>query len=81
MSDLNEIVKRRIDYKTLKMDEAKLNANPIEQLRTWLVEADEAGAKEPNAMALATASTDGTPSVRMVLLRKVEDRGLFFFQA
>lgn len=79
MSDSNEIVKRRIDYKTSKMDETQLNASPIEQMRLWLEEADAAGVKEPNAMALATASTDGTPSVRMVLLREVDERGLFFY--
>ena len=58
---------------------AALDADPLVELRRWLEEAREAGLHEPEAMALATATTAGAPSVRMVLLRGLDERGLCFF--
>ncbi len=58
---------------------AGLDADPLVELRRWLEEAREAGLHEPEAMALATATPAGTPSVRMVLLRGLDERGLSFF--
>jgi pyridoxamine 5'-phosphate oxidase len=58
---------------------AGLDADPLVELRRWLEEAREAGLHEPEAMALATATPWGTPSVRMVLLRGLDERGLSFF--
>ncbi len=49
-------------------------ADPLEQFRHWFVQADE-----DNRMALATAASDGAPSVRMVLLKGAEDQGFVFF--
>ena len=60
------------------MDERELDENPIPQLRAWLDEARSA-IPLPEAMALATADAEGRPSVRMVLLRGVDERGLTFF--
>ena len=56
-----------------------LDADPLVELRRWLEEARAAGLHEPEAMALATATPAGTPSVRMVLLRGLDERGLCFF--
>jgi pyridoxamine 5'-phosphate oxidase len=53
--------------------------NPLELIRAWYEEAVAAGLFEPDAMALATASPDGMPSVRIVLLKGIDDRGLRFF--
>jgi pyridoxamine 5'-phosphate oxidase len=47
---------------------------PLQQLREWLV-----GLPEPVSMALATASADGAPSVRMVLLKGADESGVVFF--
>jgi pyridoxamine 5'-phosphate oxidase len=47
---------------------------PLEQFRDWL-----ADAQEPVSMALATASADGAPSVRMVLLKGADEHGFVFF--
>ena len=58
---------------------AALDADPLAVLRGWLEQAREAGLHEPEAMALATATTAGAPSVRMVLLRGLDERGLSFF--
>src|SRR5262249_8349497 len=49
-------------------------ADPLEQFRRWFAEADE-----DNPMALATGAPDGAPSVRMVLLKGVDDQGFVFF--
>jgi len=57
---------------------ADLAADPLEQFRRWY---DEAAAvvEAREAMALATATADGAPSLRMVLLKGVDERGLAFF--
>jgi pyridoxamine 5'-phosphate oxidase len=60
------------------MDERDLADDPIIQLRAWLEEARES-APQADAMTLATASSSGRPSARIVLLRGVDDRGLVFF--
>jgi pyridoxamine 5'-phosphate oxidase len=52
--------------------------DPIVQLRTWLDDAREA-VGEPRAMTLATATPDGRPSARVVLLRGLDEHGLTFF--
>ena len=52
---------------------------PIATFQTWLDDAVAAGLPEPTAMALATASADGVPANRMVLLKGVDDRGFAFF--
>lgn len=49
--------------------------DPFALARAWLAEAEGAEPNDPNAMALATAGTDGLPNVRMVLLKDVEGRG------
>ena len=53
--------------------------DPISEVRRWYEEAVAEGLFEPDAMALATASPDGMPSVRIVLLKGIDDRGLRFF--
>jgi pyridoxamine 5'-phosphate oxidase len=53
--------------------------DPVAQLRAWLADAEAAGVPLPNAMGLATAGAGGRPSVRQVLLRGVDARGLVFF--
>jgi pyridoxamine 5'-phosphate oxidase len=53
--------------------------DPIDQFRQWFDAAVAAGLKEPTAMTLATATSDGLPSARMVLLKGVDQRGFIFF--
>jgi pyridoxamine 5'-phosphate oxidase len=52
---------------------------PLETLAAWLAEAEAARVLEPAAMALATASPSGVPSVRFVLCRGIDSRGVRFF--
>jgi pyridoxamine 5'-phosphate oxidase len=54
-------------------------ADPLVLAADWLAEAAAAGVPEPEGAALATASRDGRPSVRFVLVRGVDERGIRFF--
>ena len=59
--------------------EEDLDPDPIRQFQLWFGEAREAGVREPEAAAVATATRDGAPSVRMVLVKQVDRRGFVFF--
>jgi pyridoxamine 5'-phosphate oxidase len=59
--------------------EADADADPLRQFDRWYAEAAAAGVREPNAMALATATAAGVPSARMVLLKGHDERGFVFF--
>jgi pyridoxamine 5'-phosphate oxidase len=61
------------------LDESKVPANPIDLFRRWFNEAIASGSRLPDAMTLATATKDGKPSARMLLLKGVEDDGLVFY--
>jgi pyridoxamine 5'-phosphate oxidase len=61
------------------LDEADLDPDPIVAFDQWYRLAGEVGELQPNAMALATVTPDGAPSVRMVLLHRVDERGFVFF--
>jgi len=54
-------------------------ADPLAQAAEWLAYAAAAGSAEPDAAALATASHDGRPSVRFVLVKGIDERGVRFF--
>ena len=54
-------------------------ADPIERFRLWLTEAEGSEPNDPNAMSLATVDAGGVPSVRMVLLKSVDQRGFVFY--
>ncbi len=69
----------RKEYRLKTMDEVGLSRHPIQQFGTWLDEAIEAKANEPSAMALATATPDGKPAVRTVLLKAFSELGFVFF--
>jgi pyridoxamine 5'-phosphate oxidase len=53
--------------------------NPMELFHDWLRQAEGSEPNDPNAVALATASADGEPSVRMVLVKRADERGFCFF--
>ncbi len=74
-----KIDERRKDHGLLNLREADLDPDAIRQFQLWLDEALRSEVPEVNAMALATATPDGRPSVRMVLLRGIDERGLSFF--
>jgi pyridoxamine 5'-phosphate oxidase len=63
----------------MNLREDEVAADPLEQFRRWYAEAVEAGVQLPEAMTLATATPDGAPSARMVLLKGVDERGFVFY--
>ncbi len=63
------------------MDVADLEPEPMHQVSTWLDAARAAGEPMPEAMAVATATADGVPSVRMLILRGTEGGITFFTDA
>ena len=70
---------KRQDYGSLALEEGSLLPDPLEQLSVWVREADEADIYEPNAMVLSTVDPDGEPSSRTVLLRGIDEHGLYFY--
>jgi pyridoxamine 5'-phosphate oxidase len=56
-----------------------LDPDPFTQFSGWFRAASEAGVAAPEAAALATATPDGRPSCRMVLVKAVDERGFVFF--
>lgn len=76
MSSLADL---RKDYSLAGLLEKDLARDPFRQFDAWFREAEAAKLNEPNAMTLATASADGTPSARTVLLKGVDGRGFVFF--
>jgi pyridoxamine 5'-phosphate oxidase len=64
---------------TTGIPEAAADADPIELFQAWLDVAEEAGIHEANAISLATATAEGVPSVRMVLLKGIDPGGFVFF--
>lgn len=76
--DKGEFVGARLEYTQGKLDREDLSADPFEQLRLWLADADGKEI-EPSAMSLATVGPDGRPSARVVLLRNVEAESVTFF--
>jgi pyridoxamine 5'-phosphate oxidase len=62
-----------------ELRKSALDPDPSQQFRRWFSEAEQAGLKAPQAMALATSTTDGAPSVRMVLLKGADEHGFVFF--
>ncbi|HEY9907928.1 MAG TPA: pyridoxamine 5'-phosphate oxidase [Thermosynechococcaceae cyanobacterium] len=69
----------RLNYTLKQLNEAEVNPNPIAQFQAWFDEAVAAELPEPNAMTLATATKDGVPSARIVLLKGLDDRGFVFY--
>jgi len=69
----------RREYARAELDEREVDPDPIRQFSVWFDQAREATGHEPNAMAVATASPDGMPSVRMVLLKAFDERGFVFY--
>ena len=69
----------RKDYILHSLTEQDVDSDPIRQFSTWWNEATKAQIEEVNAMTLATASLEGVPSARTVLLKGFDDNGFTFF--
>ncbi|MES1221381.1 MAG: pyridoxamine 5'-phosphate oxidase [Bacteroidota bacterium] len=69
----------RKDYSNSQLSENEILANPIQQFDKWWHEAVKSEIDEVNAMTLATSSSDGFPSARIVLLKGFDENGFVFF--
>lgn len=74
-----DIAGLRHEYIGEGLRRADLDANPIKQFDKWFAAAIKADIRDANAMALATATPDGKPSVRIVLLKSFDEAGFVFF--
>lgn len=69
---------RHEDYGQELLDESHLLADPIQQFKIWLREAEEQNIYEPNAFVLGTVDSENHSRSRTVLLKAVDERGFFF---
>jgi pyridoxamine 5'-phosphate oxidase len=69
----------RQEYSLQRLNKTDAHPNPFEQFTLWFDQAVAAKLPEPNAMTLATATGDGLPSARMVLLKDYDERGFVFY--
>jgi pyridoxamine 5'-phosphate oxidase len=76
---LDSVAAAREEYTRGGLVEDDLLDDPIAMFRRWYDEAHDAGVHEPNAMVVATATADGVPSSRFVLLKGVSDDGFVFY--
>lgn len=68
----------RREYPGPPLREDAVAADPMTQFGAWFADAVDRGVAEPDAMCLATASSSGVPSARMVLLKAYDERGFVF---
>jgi len=69
----------RQEYKAATLSEKSVAKDPFSQFSKWFTEAMDGGIFEPNAMILATASPDGKPSLRTMLLKGFDNKGFIFY--
>lgn len=72
-------IETRISPENIRFNRSDLLGDPIQLFTRWLEEAQNKGVEYPIAMTLATASQDGYPNARMVLLKEYDQRGFCFF--
>ncbi len=76
---MNDPSNLRTEYTSRALLESEADPDPVRQFQSWFDDAVKSGVPEPNAMTLATATANGTPSARIVLLKGVDERGFIFY--
>lgn len=79
MSSSKDLHHNRRNYTRHELTEHKISPNPYEQFGWWLEDAGNDGILEPNAMTLSTATKEGRPSSRIVLLKAFSEEGFVFY--
>lgn len=74
-----DLASLRIEYEAVGIDPSSMADNPLTEFVVWFNAAMEAGVDQPNAFVLATATRDGVPSARAVLLKEINESGLGFY--
>lgn len=77
--ETKDVAKLRRDYNKSSLEESELNDNPIDQFMQWFEQALSSDLLDPNAMTLSTATPNGMPSSRIVLLKGVDEKGFRFY--
>ncbi len=75
----HDLARLRQEYRLAALDESHLASDPLEQFHRWLHEARKAEIREANAMSVASVGADGRPSLRILLLKGLENGGFTFF--
>lgn len=76
---MDQLSKMRQEYEAGSLDEKSVADNPLVVFNEWMAQAIAGGLLEPNAMTVATASADGKPSARVLLLKELNEEGFVFF--
>ena len=76
---ISELTGLRHEYDAHGLRRADLHSDPFKQFGAWFAAALAADIRDVNAMSLATATPEGKPAVRIVLLKSFDDRGFTFF--
>ncbi|MGH2575308.1 MAG: pyridoxamine 5'-phosphate oxidase [Ignavibacteria bacterium] len=79
MIDKDKLAELRREYIQSGLSENKISKDPVVQFSLWLKEALDLKLLDANAMTLATASKDGKPSARIVLLKGFDEKGFVFY--
>jgi pyridoxamine 5'-phosphate oxidase len=79
MSSSKDLHEHRRNYTRHELVEHKISPNPYQQFGWWLEDATNDGILEPTAMVLSTATKDGKPSSRVVLLKAFDESGFIFY--
>lgn len=69
----------REEYRKGELHEKDVKSSPFDQFENWFQFAIESKLSEPNAMSVATATPEGKPSIRVVLLKELNEKGFVFF--
>lgn len=77
-TDAEKLRELRREYRSASLDESDLHPDPVEQFRCWFDDVLAAGLHEPNVVTVATATSDGRPSARVVLMKGFDARGFVF---
>lgn len=76
---MSNLYQMRQEYAAGSLNEKEMAVDPIQEFEEWMDAAIKAGLSEPNAMTVATATADGKPSARVVLLKEFNNDGFIFF--
>jgi len=77
--NLENLPRRRVEYRLGELRADVLKPSPLEQFEAWWNDAETGGVPEPNAMVLATADAAGVPTARTVLLKGLDAEGFRFY--
>jgi pyridoxamine 5'-phosphate oxidase len=80
-SDKKAIENLRKDYRSSTLSESDIPDDPISLFSKWFQDTLKAGVNEPNVMTLATATHDGKPSARIILLKGFDEKGFIFYSS